>query len=157
MKRNFFFLVLLAGLACASGFLMSKASWIGRVAMTFFYREYNLLKVWWQGAIAVYLIFMGLFLLHTFIYRASHIIAARIWFVLLLLMGVAGAYLTYDDFTNNFSHHLLKWRFHFGFYLIWAGWLLISLFFLSKGKRVKAPKKNEPVQNRPQEIQVQEI
>ena len=134
MKRTILFLVLLAGLSTTSGYLMSKASWIGRVGMTFLHREYNFLKIWWQGAIAVYLVFIVLFWLHSFIFRRFHVVGARLCFILFFLLGVGGAYLTYDDFTNDFSHHLLKWRFHLGFYLIWAGWVLISLFFLFRAR-----------------------
>lgn len=139
MKLTFFFLVLLAGIAAASGALMSKASWIGRVGITFFYQEYNLLKIWWQGAIAVFLVFILLFLLHTFIYNKLSAIAARGFYVLMLLLAVVGFYSSYDDFTHNFSHRLLGWRFHLGFYLVWCGWAVVSLFFLFKRKPQTPP------------------
>lgn len=135
MKRNILLLFLLALLAVVSGHLMSKASWIGRVGMTFFHKEYNLLKIWWQGAIAVFVIYLLFFLLHYVLYRLLPLVWGRLLHFVLILAAAGGAYLTYDDFTNNLSHHLLRWRFHYGFYLIWVGWLLIALFFLFRGKR----------------------
>lgn len=57
--------------------------------------------------------------------RVAHIIA--------LLVAVAGLYFTYRDFRTDFSHNLMKERFHLGAYLFWIGWVSISLFFLSEG------------------------
>jgi hypothetical protein len=141
MKRTVLFLLLLAVLSAVSGFFMSKASWLGRVGMTFFYKEYNLLKVWWQGAIAVFIVFILLYLLHTAFQSKLHIAAARTLHVIMLLLALVALYFTYDDFSNDFSHHLLGWRFHLGFYLIWAGWILICFNFLFK----KKPHKNFPI------------
>ena len=112
--------------------LLSKASWIGRVGMTFFYKEYNLLKIWWQGAIAVYIVLLLLFALHAFLQRVLRPVAARLMHIAGLLIAIMCLYLTYDDFTNNLSHRLLGWRFHYGFYLGWAGWILICLFYVFK-------------------------
>jgi hypothetical protein len=137
MKRSIFLIILLAGIATVSGILMSKASWLGRVGMTFFHKEYNLLKVWWEGALAVFVIFMALFIIHTIIHQTTRVVLGRVIHFVLFLAALGCAYLTYDDFTNDFTHRLLKWRFHYGFYLIWVGWVLISLFFLFKKKKVK--------------------
>src|SRR5271154_7078664 len=104
MKFTSFFLALLVGLAAISGFLLSKASWIGRVGMTFFYKEYNLLKIWWQGAMAVFILLLLLFLIHDQLQRKLSAIAARLVHALLLLVAVTCLYFTYDDFTHNFSH-----------------------------------------------------
>ena len=116
---------------------MSKASWVGRVGMTFFYKEYNLLKIWWQGAIAVYVIWLLLFLLHTFIQKTLPTVTARLLHIVILMIAAAGLYFTYDDFANDFSHHLLGRRFHYGFYIGWIGWVLICLFFAFKRNRKK--------------------
>ena len=132
MKRSILFLLFLAILSLISGLLLSKASWVGRVGMTFFYKEYNLLKIWWQGAIAVYIVWLLLFLLHTFIQRVLPTMTARLLHIVVLVIAIAGLYFTYDDFANNFSHHLLGRRFHYGFYLGWLGWVLICLFFAFK-------------------------
>jgi len=137
MKRNATFLLFLAVLSVISGILLSKASWVGRVGMTFFYKEYNLLKIWWQGAIAVYIIWLVLFLLHSFIQRTLPAITARLLHIVILFAAIACLYFTYDDFANDFSHHLLGRRFHYGFYLGWIGWMLICLFFAFKRSRTK--------------------
>ena len=136
MKRTILLILSLAMLSVASGMLLSKASWIGRVGMTFFYKEYNLLKIWWQGAIAVYIVLLLLFALHAFIQRTLQPTAARVMHIAGLLIAGMCLYLTYDDFTNNLSHRLLGWRFHYGFYLGWVGWILICLFYAVK-KRSK--------------------
>lgn len=144
MKRIVPFILLLAAIACTSGFLLSKASWIGRVGMTFFYKEYNFMKVWWQGAIAVFLVFMVLILFHGLLFRRLPLFASRILHVLFFFAAAAGLYFTYDDFSNEMSHRLLGHRFHLGFYLVWIGWMLIAFFFLGmKKKKVELAATNE--------------
>ena len=136
MKRKLLFIIFLAFLSATSGYMMSKASWIGRVGMTFFYKEYNLLKIWWQGAIAVFIILSFLFLLHSLVQQKLSTIAARSAHLLILLVAATGLYFTNDDFTHNLPHRLLGWRFHYGFYLIWIGWMLICLFFTFKKNKM---------------------
>ena len=137
MKRTILFIILLMALSAASGFLMSKASWIGRVGMTLFYKEYNLLKVWWQGGIAVFIVIMFLFFIHNLLYNKLPVIAAKFSHFILLLAAIAGFYITYLDFTDDFSHRMLGRRFHYGFYLAWIEWMLVCLFFLFKKKKKK--------------------
>ncbi len=139
MKRTTLFLTILLGLSGVSGYLMSKASWIGRVGMTLFYKEYNLLKVWWQGGLAAFIFLLVLFLLHTLIEKKLPFAGAKIVHVLLLAAAGACLYLTYVDFDEDFSHHLLGWRFHYGFYLIWLQWILICFFFLFTSRKKVAP------------------
>ncbi len=134
MKRTIYFLLLLAMLSAASGYLMSKASWIARVDITFFHKQMNLLKIWWQGAIAVFIVLTLLFLLHAFIQKRLSNTSARILHFILLLTAIAGMYLTYDDFTTNLSHRLTGKRFHYGVYLWWMGWILTCIFFLFRKK-----------------------
>jgi len=132
MKRTFLFLLFLAILSATSGYLMSKASWIGRVGITFFHKEYNLLKIWWQGAIAVYMALFLLFLLHSYLHKKLSLLTARLLDILMLCLTVAGLYFTYEDFHNNFTHRVLGHRFHYGCYLFWVGWMMICLFFVFK-------------------------
>jgi len=136
MNRKFLLIIFLALLSAISGYLMSKASWIGRVGITFFYKEYNLLKIWWQGATAVFIILMLLFLLHNVMQQKLSTIAARFFHILALIIAAIGFYYTMNDFTRNLSHRLLGRRFHFGFYLFWIGWILICLFFIFKKRKV---------------------
>ncbi len=141
MKRTFLLLLLLAVLSVISGYLMSEATWIGRVGITLFHKEYNLLKIWWQGASAVFILLLLLFFLHNYFYQRLSVIKARLLHILMLLIAIACLYFTYDDFSNDFSHHLLGWHFHYGFYLFWIGWMLICLFFVFK----KKPATNFPI------------
>lgn len=136
MKRNIL-LVVLALISVASGFLMSKSTWIGKVGMTFFHKGYNLTKIWWQGALAVFLVLLAFVALHTFIQTRMKGASTRIMHFILLLCAFAGLYLTYEDFHHDFTHRLLGWRFHYGFYFIWFGWICVAIFFLAmKNKAV---------------------
>ncbi len=130
MKRTIPFLLLITALSALSGYLMSKASWIGRVGITFLHREYNLLKIWWQGGLAVLLVMILFFILQSFIENKLPYWLAKFLHIVLLLAAVCCLYLTYDDFTTDFSHHLLGKRFHMGFYLAWAEWMLICIYFM---------------------------
>jgi len=109
---------------------MSKATWIGRVGITFFHKGYNLVKVWWQGAIAVFLVWMVLFYIHSLIQQRMKAGPAKLMHVFILLLAAAGLYLTYDDFHTDITHRMLGHKFHYGFYLGWVGWLLICLFYI---------------------------
>lgn len=135
MKRKLLLFLLLMALSSISGYMMSKASWIGRVGMTFFYKEYNLLKIWWQGAIAVFIVLIVLFAIHGLIkvrltqLKVPHL-AWKVVNIVLLMLASAGLYFTYYDFSHELAHRMLGWRFHLGFYLIWIGWMVICLFFL---------------------------
>ncbi len=138
MKKTILFLLLLAGLSALSGFLMSEMSWIGRVGINLMHKEYKFLKVWWQGAAVVYGVLLVLFGIQSVLHRAANIWVARLLHVVFLAGAVGGLYITNADFSDDFSHNLLKQRFHMGAYLFWGGWMLISLFFLAK-KQKKAP------------------
>ena len=134
MKRTVLLICSLVALSFCSGYLMSEATWISRVGITFFHRAYNFTKVWWQGAIAVFIILLLLFLLHTLLHRLLPIVVARVLHFILLLAATTGLYFTYDDFHHDLSHRMLGWRFHYGFYLVWTGWILIGISFLFRKK-----------------------
>ena len=137
MKRTILFILLLISLSAVSGYLMSKASWVGRVGMTFFYKEYNLLKIWWQGAIAVFIVAMLLYSVHIILQKKLSFTGAKFVHIILLVAAVTGLYFTYIDFSENFPHRILGRRFHYGFYIIWVEWMLICLFFILTKKRSK--------------------
>jgi hypothetical protein len=137
MKRTSFFLVLLAILSIVSGILMSEATWISRVGITLLHKEYNFLKIWWQGAMGVYLMLMLLYAVHTFIHvKSSNITTARLLHSLLLLVALLCLFFTYNDFHHDFSHRLLGWRFHFGVYLFWIAWMMICFFFIARKRHL---------------------
>ncbi len=140
MKRTILFLLFLAGLAIASGYLMSQMSWIGRLGINLVHKEYKFLKYWWQGAAVVYGVLLLLFVIQSVVHRAAHIAVARIIHFLFLVGAAGGFYLTQQDFSDDFSHHLLKQRFHIGAYLFWVGWACICVFFLFTAGKRKLPK-----------------
>jgi hypothetical protein len=119
------------------GFLLSKASLVGRTGINLFYKEYKFLKIWWQGAGVVLFIFLFLFFLQGFLEKRWEKNSKPVH-VIAILLAVAGLYFTYNDFRHTLTHRLLGERFHLGGYLFWIGWILISLFYLTRGKRNEA-------------------
>lgn len=143
MLRNLPFIVFLAILSMIAGYLLSRMSWIGRVGINLLHKEYKFLKVWYQGAGVVFVIWMVLFLLQSWAQKKLSVAGSRVTNVIALLVAVAGLYITYRDFRSDFSHGLLKERFHLGAYLFWIGWMSISLFFLSKPAAAIVPPHKE--------------
>lgn len=129
MKKKTLIIVLLLIISIISGHLLSKASLAGKAGMSLFYREYNFLKVWWQGALLVFTALIVLFVLLHFIQRKVAYNKMKTISMLAILAGILGAYFTYYDFRHTLSHRLLGERFHIGAYLFWAGWLLVALFY----------------------------
>ena len=129
MKKKTLIIVLLLIVSIISGHLMSKASLVGKAGMSLFYREYNFLKVWWQGALLVFTALIVLFVLLHFIQRKVAYNKMKTISLLALLAGILGAYFTYYDFRHTLSHRLLGERFHIGAYLFCVGWLLVAIFY----------------------------
>lgn len=134
-KSTPFLLALLAALAALSGYLLSKASMVGKAGITLVYKEYSFLKVWWQGALAVLACWLLLFLIQGWASRRAKGGNATLAQVVALVLAAIGLFFTYQDFRNNLSHRLLGERFHLGGYLFWVGWMIISLFYLFRGKK----------------------
>jgi hypothetical protein len=134
-KSTSFILLLLTALAALSGYLLSKASLVGKVGMTLVYKEYSFLKVWWQGALAILAAWLVLLLLQGGVNRRAKGGNAALAHVVALVLAAIGLFFTYQDFRNNLSHRLLGERFHIGGYLFWIGWMIISLFYLFRGKK----------------------
>jgi len=109
---------------------MSKASFIGRMGINFFYKEYKFLKVWWQGALVVFCVWVLLLLIQGMVQKRNTRKRAIIIHIVCVLAAIVGLYFTYNDFRHSFNHRLLGERFHLGAYLFWIGWIIISLFYL---------------------------
>jgi hypothetical protein len=138
-KRISILVVFLAALSCLSGYLMSKASFIGRLGMTYVYKEYRFLKTWWKGALTVFIVWMILLIIQLIIERKLSKQKAIVVHVIFILLALAGLYFTYSDFQNTTSHRWLKERFHIGAYLFWLGWIIISVFcMIQKRKRISS-------------------
>lgn len=130
-RRNLPFIVFLLLLSALSGWLMSHMSWIGRVGIDLMHKEYKPLKVWYRGGGIVFAILLVLFLLQWLADRKLAKPKARGVQIVALLLAVAGLLFTYNDFRTDFTHNILKERFHLGMYLFWVGWMSISLYLLA--------------------------
>lgn len=122
-------IVLQALLSTISSILMSQMSWIGKVSISVLYTEYGIFKVWWKTAVLLFALQLILILLLWIFKRLLPSILSIIPIILLLLCGLAGAYLTYLDFTQT-NHQMMKANFHYGTYLIWGAWVVSCLYFL---------------------------
>src|SRR4051812_5760752 len=114
MARNFFFLVYLALLSALSGVLMSRMSFIGRVGINLFHKDYRFLKVWYRGGGLVFGVLLLFFLLQWLATRYLARRSAAMIHVIALALALGGLWLTYDDFRGDFTHRLLRERFHLG-------------------------------------------
>lgn len=128
-------------LATICGVLISQMSWIGKVGIQFFYKDYSILKEWWKTAILVFLILL-IFILVFYIFK--RILSRRfsfIIYVVFLIIGGIGAYITYDSFQTG-SYKLMRNHFHFGFYLFWIGWAINCFYFMLTP--IKSHKEEKP-------------
>jgi hypothetical protein len=137
-KRISILIVLLAALAALSGYLMSKASFIGRLGMTYFYKEYRFLKTWWKGALAVFVVWIIVLIAQTIVEKKLKTRTASLIHVVFILLALLGLYFTYSDFQHTTSHRWLKEKFHIGAYIFWLGWIIISVFCMAQ-KRKELP------------------
>jgi hypothetical protein len=128
--RHLPFLLYLTGLSALSGWLLSRMSWIGRVGVNLFHQEYKFLKVWYQAAGVVLAVWLVLFFLQLLARRRAQGGTGRAVQIISILIAVGGLWMTYTDFRTDFTHNILKERFHLGAYLFWIGWISISLYLL---------------------------
>lgn len=134
-KRTSILIVFLATLATLSGYLMSKASFIGRLGMTYVYKEYRFLKIWWKGALAVFVVWIILLIIQAIVERKLSKATANIIHVIFILLALVGLYFTYSDFQHTTSHRWLKEKFHIGAYLFWLGWIIISAYCIVQKRK----------------------
>jgi hypothetical protein len=134
VKRVSLLVVVLAALAWLSGYLMSKASFVGRLGMTYIYQEYRFLKTWWKGALVVFFVWMVVLAIQAIAEKKLPKTKATVVHVTFILLALLGLYLTYSDFQNTTSHRWLKEKFHIGAYLFWLGWIIISAFSIVQKK-----------------------
>jgi hypothetical protein len=139
MRRHVPFLLYLLALSALSGWLMSHMSWIGRVGVNWFHKEYRFLKTWYKGGGTVLVILLLLFFLHQLAQRRLPRNTARAVHAMSLLVAVVGLFLTYSDFRSDFTHNILKERFHLGAYLFWVGWISISIYTLVVARLPEKP------------------
>jgi uncharacterized membrane protein YgdD (TMEM256/DUF423 family) len=133
--RKAFLIALSAAVSCLSGYLLSKASVVGKIGISVFYKEYKFLRTWWKTAFGMFMIYCLLVILQEWVQRRVAPSKAKFIYMILVLAGVGGLYFTYSDFRNNPSHRFLGERFHLGGYLFWIGWMLISLYYLVQNRQ----------------------
>jgi uncharacterized membrane protein (UPF0136 family) len=136
MKRTAYLFLILLALSGLAGYLLSKASMVGRVGISLFYKEYAFLKVWWQAGLLVLVVWAALFFLLGWAQRKLSFSRSRLVFIITLILALVGTYFTYQDFRHNLSHRWLGERFHLGGYLFWTGWMLVCLFYLTEKNKV---------------------
>ncbi len=144
MKRRSLLVLSLALLSLISGFLLSKATLIGRTGINLFYKEYKFLKVWWQGSLVVFVSLMLLFGLHSFVQMRLKKTTSNLIHLVAVIASLIGLYFTYNDFRHTLNHRLLGERFHLGAYLFWVGWIVIGIYFLSFNARAKYQVPDDP-------------
>ncbi|MEJ7912117.1 MAG: cytochrome d ubiquinol oxidase subunit II [Chitinophagaceae bacterium] len=135
MRFPVWLLFVLGLLSALSGYLLSRASLVGRAGINLFYKEYKFLKTGWQGALLVFVLLVIVLLAH---HAAQTKLAPgkRLGFFLtMLLLALTGLFFTYSDFRHTLSHRLLGERFHLGGYLFWIGWMITSITYLLIGER----------------------
>jgi len=116
--------------SCLQAYFITRISWIGRIGIHLFYKEYKILRSGWKTAFLFFGIQLLLILILWFIQRRY---AARITYIagaVLIFLGLTGLMITYNDFQHTYTHRLLKERFHLGFYLFWIGWIATCLYFI---------------------------
>lgn len=149
MKKTAPFIIFLLILSCLSGYFMSKASLVGRVGISLFYKQYTFLKTWWQGALVVFGTLMILFFLQGIVQRKLTSAKAVLLHVVMIVISLTGLYFTYSDFRHTTTHRWLGERFHIGGYLFWTGWIFISLYYIFRKKTeiLTPPIETETIQN----------
>jgi len=146
MKRLLPLSVFLAVLSLIAGFLLSKMSFIGRIGISLFYKEYTFMKTWWKGTLVIFAVLFLLMLLQDAVDRKLVKKRANSFQVLALAAAIVGMYFTYRDFQYYYAHKLLREKFHLGGYLFWIGWIGISLFFLFSKQQLPAANENLPTE-----------
>ncbi|WP_212895835.1 hypothetical protein [Capnocytophaga canis] len=126
-----------------SGILISQMSFLGRVGISLKYREYLVFKTWWKTALLIFAVHLAIILLLYLLRKLIGFWRMKIVVALLFALGVAGVYLTYQDFTTT-MHKVMKQKFHFGFYLFWLNWFITCFYFLlMKKPKIKPYKENQ--------------
>lgn len=146
MKRNYSLLAfILICLSLLSGNLTAGVSWVGKIGISFFYRQFSFFQSWWQSSLvclALMLIIGGLLY---FLDRSLAGFKRKVALIVSFLVFLAGLYFTFRNFRTDLSHRWLGERFHVGIYLYWMGFSIISLFFALTEKKTKTPDAASPL------------
>jgi hypothetical protein len=136
LKPNTILILSLAIFSIIDGYLLSTISLVGRAGISLFYTQYQFLKSFWKGALLVFIVWMILFTILVLIDKKVEKSKSNVIHSIFLIAAIGGLYFSYSDFRNSLSHKWLGEPFHLGVYLFWTGWIAITIFMLSKKKRV---------------------
>lgn len=132
--RYFALLLFLLFLSCISGYLMSMPSLVGRIGISLFYKQYSFLKTWWQGALAVFAFLAVMLSIQAALDYRIRFRTSRLVHIVCLLLAIVGFYFMWQDFHHTTTHRWLRHRFHIGGYLVWLGWVVVSITYLLRKK-----------------------
>ena len=135
MKTLFYLSLFQLILSAIAAWLISKMSFFGKLGIGLFYSEYKILKSPVETGIVIFGIQIALLLLLFILNRFTTKKITTTIAIIILLMAAAGLGYTIYDFTYEFSHRILKTKFHIGFYLIWIGMMVSSVVYLLKPGR----------------------
>lgn len=124
--------MLLSGL---SAWLMSEMSFWGKLGIDFFYKEYKILKNPFETGAIIFGIQILVILLLWIIYKFFSKKLTNLFALIILGLAITGLIYSYFDFQDEFSHKILKDKFHIGAYLVWVSAMLSAFFFLLKTKK----------------------
>lgn len=138
MKRNYLLLVfILIFLSLLSGNLTAGVSLVGKIGISFFYKQFSFFQSWWQSSLVCLALMLVVGAILYFIDRSTNGLKRKIVLIACFLIFLAGLYFTFSDFRTDLTHRWLGERFHVGVYLYWIGFGIISLFFaLTEKKKI---------------------
>ena len=116
-------------LSAISALLLAQMSWMGKLGISLFNKNYAFLKSPFQSGAYIFATQLILILILHIIYRTFNK-GIRQWICFaIFILGVIGLVYTIYDFNQEFSHKILKTKFHFGAYLIWIGYMLTATYY----------------------------
>lgn len=124
-------------LSAVAAYLISKMSFFGKMGISLFYKEYKILRSPVETGLAIFFVEMAVVVLLFVFWRFVSKRSTNILAMVLLLISVIGLAYTIYDFTYEFSHKILKSKFHIGFYLIWIGIMISCIVYMIKQTRLK--------------------
>ncbi|MGE9314121.1 cytochrome d ubiquinol oxidase subunit II [Niabella sp. CJ426] len=138
MKRNYLLLFfILIFLSLLSGNLTAGVSLVGKIGISFFYKQFSFFQSWWQSSLVCLALMLVVGAILYFIDRSTNGLKRKIVLIACFLIFLTGLYFTFSDFRTDLAHRWLGERFHVGVYLYWIGFGIISLFFaLTEKKKI---------------------
>ncbi|HTG55720.1 MAG TPA: hypothetical protein VL943_05610, partial [Niabella sp.] len=128
-----------------SGNLTAGVSLVGKIGISFFYKQFSFFQSWWQSTLVCLALMLIVGAILYFIDRSTNGPKRKVVLIACFLVFLAGLYLTFRDFRTDLTHRWLGERFHVGVYLYWIGFGIISLFFALTEKKAIAVSNTETI------------